>query len=393
MDKRKILYFMTDNPMRYKAGNTTRCKKMLDYFSSRSDVFDVDFLTLQPWTEEEIEKFKSIYPTINLDMFRPGSEFSKKDNYTKYFIHEKLPRLIGKKRNAKKLISLVTPFVEKQLLERYADRHYDVLIVSYAYWAELIKLIPATYKINDTHDFLSVQHAPQDSNDFAAVGKMFQEELSLLNPFDEVWSYSVEERFIFDQFLNTKVKLVPLSFEDRTAEGVIAKEYDILYVASDNHHNVTSMNWFMEHVLPSLKNRKVTVVGKICDAIPDHSQITKLGLVEDLDKEYSKARITICPMLSGTGVKIKVLESLSFGIPVVTTMRGVDGLLNKTNNGCLISDNPTEFVDNIELLLNDDKAYQMHRADAVRYFQQHHHPSKELDFLNSSLLQSDSSRR
>ena len=75
-------------------------------------------------------------------------------------------------------------------------------------------------------------------------------------------------------------------------------------------------------------------------------------------------------MLSGTGLKIKVVESLSYGIPVVCNERGVDGLLSKINNGCLVSNNPNEFASFIEKLLNDEKYYNKISGEGKNFFAQ-----------------------
>lgn len=104
----------------------------------------------------------------------------------------------------------------------------------------------------------------------------------------------------------------------------------------------------LDYVFPLLNDINIYVVGKICDFIDDMPNIIKLGMVDDLDSVYKSTKICICPMVTGTGVKIKVLESLSYGLPVVTTRRGVDGLVNKSQNGCIVSDEPLIFADNIK---------------------------------------------
>ena len=81
-------------------------------------------------------------------------------------------------------------------------------------------------------------------------------------------------------------------------------------------------------------------------------------MVQDLEEFYTNARVAICPMLSGTGIKIKVLEALSYGLPVVTNRRGIDGLINKKNNGCIVCQDPKDFADNINQLIKDDVFYQ-----------------------------------
>lgn len=100
--------------------------------------------------------------------------------------------------------------------------------------------------------------------------------------------------------------------------------------------------------------------------------MSKNSFVEDLNSVYQQSKIAICPMLSGTGVKIKVIEALSFGLPVVCNERGVDGLLNKTNNGCLVSNDPDEFANYIKKLLTDEDFYTKISTEATSFFNSYH---------------------
>ncbi len=156
----------------------------------------------------------------------------------------------------------------------------------------------------------------------------------------------------------------------------------MLYVASQNPHNVKGFHWFMKEVLPNLKEIKINVIGKICEVIEEHPQIVKHGIVDSLKEYYENSKISICPMLTGTGIKVKVLESLSYGIPVVTNRRGVDGILNKTENGCLVSENGMIFAENINMLLNNDSFYAEIQNNAKEYFLKNHTRQKEMKILN-----------
>ena len=73
-------------------------------------------------------------------------------------------------------------------------------------------------------------------------------------------------------------------------------------------------------------------------------------------------------MISGTGVKVKVVEALAHGLPVVCNLRGTDGLPNKRLNGCLVSDDPATFADNIITLLGDQDLYVTQSALAKQLF-------------------------
>ena len=122
-------------------------------------------------------------------------------------------------------------------------------------------------------------------------------------------------------------------------------------MGSNNPHNTNAAKWFFDKVYPLLPDTiKITVVGRVCSAVPEKENIEKIEYAENLSEYYKKSKITICPMLSGTGLKIKVVESLSYGIPIVCNTRGVDGLLNKLNNGCIVTNDPNEFSNAIQKL-------------------------------------------
>jgi glycosyltransferase involved in cell wall biosynthesis len=77
-----------------------------------------------------------------------------------------------------------------------------------------------------------------------------------------------------------------------------------------------------------------------------------------------------------------VVEALSYGMPVVCNTRGIDGLIDKTNNGCLVSDDPVEFANNIMKLLTDEPEYKKQAENALGAFSinyEREHCYKNLD--------------
>ena len=74
--------------------------------------------------------------------------------------------------------------------------------------------------------------------------------------------------------------------------------------------------------------------------------------VDDLSSMYKRAKIAIVPMFGGTGLKVKTVEAMSYGLPVVGTVSACDGFMDKSENGCLLSDNPLTFASNIKKLLD-----------------------------------------
>ncbi|MCY1457399.1 hypothetical protein D9M71_746990 [compost metagenome] len=84
-------------------------------------------------------------------------------------------------------------------------------------------------------------------------------------------------------------------------------------------------------------------------------------------------------MLEGTGIKIKVIEALSYGLPVVGTERAIDGFPSKISNGCLVTDNPEFFRDQIMSLLQNESSYQEMKIQAEVYFKNNFSEEKAIE--------------
>lgn len=381
--KQKILYFAPDCPVAGAAGNITRFKQMLNYLNN-TESYEVDFVSLSDWGDWDkntIEIFEQEYPHINLILLNRKVN----GNFLKKIFLYKIPNAIPKLLRGTS-VDITNPFLVRKFSKIINAKKYDKIIISYAVWGKLIKnLEHKTHLILDTHDFITAQHRHRKNK----IGKLFQSEMNTLNSFDEIWTYSVEEEYIFGQFTDKKIKLMPISFPYRPTEIKNQYLYDIIFVGSNNPHNILGIKWFINEVIPHLSDIKIHIIGKICNEIPDHPNIIKLGMVKDLDEIYNDTKIAICPMLSGTGIKIKVLEALSYALPVITNRRGVDGLVNKSLNGCIVCEKGEDFANEIIHLLKDNHFYLNKKQEAQQYFLQNHSVEQELETLDNSLLNNE----
>lgn len=114
----------------------------------------------------------------------------------------------------------------------------------------------------------------------------------------------------------------PIAMED-------SEPATILVVGSWSHRpNIDGLDWFLKNAWPIVKaarpDARLRVVGsRLSDA--DRRRwgvapgVEVVGFADRLEDEYRRARLTICTQFEGGGTKIKVLESLAFGRPVVVT--------------------------------------------------------------------------
>ncbi|WP_371346333.1 glycosyltransferase [Ancylobacter sp. IITR112] len=102
------------------------------------------------------------------------------------------------------------------------------------------------------------------------------------------------------------------------------------FVASSNSANVQALALFLERGLPEVIRRdpefRLLLAGAICAAVPDHPRVDKFGRFDRLGDVFARAPISLNPVLSGSGISVKALESLAAGAPVIATETGARGL-------------------------------------------------------------------
>ncbi len=118
--------------------------------------------------------------------------------------------------------------------------------------------------------------------------------------------------------------------------------------------NRDGLTWFLatfrEQVLTAIPDFRLLIVGRGSSRPPpeaaawgNHVQI--LGWVDDLDEVLRSCAALLSPLRVGSGTKIKVLEALSRGLPVVATRAGVLGLPVGRRDGCLVAQAPEQLVE------------------------------------------------
>ena len=136
------------------------------------------------------------------------------------------------------------------------------------------------------------------------------------------------------------------------------KSKNIALVASKHKWNIQGLQWFAKNVYPHMMDwlapENVLVAGNIADVFEGKLPFQFLGHIHDLTSFYQDARVVISPILGGTGLKIKNVEPMGHGKPVVTTRFAALGLEDGENLAYLPADDPAEFAQTITRLMQDD---------------------------------------
>lgn len=166
--------------------------------------------------------------------------------------------------------------------------------------------------------------------------------------------------------LALNVAMQPIDLSQRTGAVFIAG-----WLGGEASPNVSALRWYANEVLPRVRAVIPDFVTRVSGANPPLSVqcmacdgLQLLGFIESADALYRAARVAVSPVLAGAGVKIKTIEALQYGVPVVATSVGAEGL-GVTDGGVIdISDDPAEYASRVIALATDDALW-LRRREAL----------------------------
>jgi len=150
--------------------------------------------------------------------------------------------------------------------------------------------------------------------------------------------------------------------------------FTMLFLGSFRHPpNIVALDWFVREALPHILARRpearLVVVGS--DTPPrrpyaDRAPAIEIrGFVEDIREPLARYAVFVCPVRSGSGVRVKLLEAFASGIPVVSTRIGAEGLARQDGQFCLLADDPEAFAEKV-LQVFDDPPFAAEMAAGAR---------------------------
>jgi len=125
--------------------------------------------------------------------------------------------------------------------------------------------------------------------------------------------------------------------------------------------NLDAVRFFVNEVLPKVRDARpqttLYVTGSTtCAPIEELAAkpgVVFTGHVADVRTQVAKSEVCVVPLLSGGGTRLKVLEALALGVPVVATTKGAEGLTLEDGRELLIADTPSSLADATLRVLDD----------------------------------------
>ena len=220
--------------------------------------------------------------------------------------------------------------------EEASRRNYTCALANHIWTSLALTALPATTrKILFTHDNFAERAELFIRQGLPAQDAWFSvsenEHDRGLRRADVIWAVQAQETEYFQSRVPDKTVLtisIPLKLNFLPARNELR---DIGWLASDNPNNRDSLSQIISAWNAgglAAKGLNLNIAGRITKHLNSKlgKNIVNYGIVDDIQKFYEKIDLNINPDNGGTGIKIKSLESLSFGRPLVCTANAAKGL-------------------------------------------------------------------
>ena len=243
-----------------------------------------------------------------------------------------------------------TSWYSKKLISKIGDmvtqKHYNIIQIEFSQLLYLIKYLPKdTKKVFTAHDISSVSFYRRISEGNPSILKkiiryffflqIYLYEKKYLPQYDTIISVSQKDLQTLKQHLPNKNiiclenGITKINFLKKTPSKIIK----LGYIGSFEHTpNLNAVKYFYDQIAPLLDKEKINyefyLAGKNDSEFirKNFPKIINLGQVKETIDFYQKIDCLITPIFSGSGSRIKILESLSFGVPVISSPIGAEGI-------------------------------------------------------------------
>lgn len=178
---------------------------------------------------------------------------------------------------------------------------------------------------------------------------------------------------------SARIEVVPNIHAVEAARKPLAGRRDLLFLGGYAHRpNVDAVSWFVAEILPRILRSLPDVVLHVIGSQPPEevlglasANVLVLGYVPDPAPWFEGCRVFVAPLRYGAGMKGKIGQAMGFGLPVVTTTVGAEGLRLVEGEHALVADAPERFAAEVVRLYGDPVLWETLAEASWRHVARH----------------------
>lgn len=269
-----------------------------------------------------------------------------------------------------------SPEMARLVRDAAAGQRYDLIVASVAEAAPYALLVPDTPLLLEEHNFMTgwmeeqyraQRHPVRRSLRWVTWQKCRHYERGLYLQFGACTMVSEQDRRAVQASIpkySGRVEVIPNGVDlDKNRPGLAQPEPDTLVFngALTYHANADAMRFFAGEILPAIRIHYPKVTVKITGRtdgvdvswLPADGSVTLTGYLDDVRPVVAGSWACIVPLRIGGGTRLKILEAMALGTPVVATAKGAEGLDVTPEQDILIASDPSTFAAQAVRLLGD----------------------------------------
>lgn len=272
-------------------------------------------------------------------------------------------------------------------------RRFDLAVMSRpdvaaALLPSIKRTAPGTKTIFDTVDIgfvrLEREFRLTGNNRTARAARRYKKlETRLTRSCDQVWCVTEEDqKALAREAPGARFAIIPTIHRLQDRGRSFAERDGLVFIGNYLHPpNVDAVHYFVREIYPIVREAlpalRLFIVG---DHAPEEiaayasDSVTITGYLADVDPLFQACRIFIAPLRFGSGIKGKIGQALSYGLPVVTTSIGAEGMGLRDEREAIIADDAREFAEAVIRLYTNAALWQTLSDNGYRHIAQHFTP-------------------
>lgn len=360
----KILFLTQIFPYPPVCGGTIRSYNLLRHLGPRHDVTLVSFVRKEP-TAEQMQALDSLCSDVRVIPIRRSTVANLK--FAAKSLVSRIPFIVARDEVAA---------MQKTVDGLMKSGRFDLVYVDHLQMAQYVANWRGCPKVLDEHNVEWKIIERIGKNEPLSLKRIFAEiewrklrkwELKACEEFDIVFTVTENDRQTLASEHGDLDNLVclPIGVDFNRFPRVELRRdaRDIVSIGTMSWPpNIDATLYFAREIYPLVRARAQGVRFVITGSNPpesvrslpsDDESIAVTGFVEDIASVASHAAVFVVPLRSGSGLRVKILNALAMGLPVVSTSVGCEGIGAEHGRHLLIADGEEEFADAVVRLLSD----------------------------------------
>ena len=355
--KDKILFITAYVPHKAAAGE----KNTMIMLNDLSESFDVDLIYFKYDNEDSYEPERKNVKVLKV---------LKNSIWIKFWGIFNLPFLhpVYSIRFSWSKLWKIRKFIKKNQYKAIILNHSNVFYYGKFLGNEVPKILIA-------HDVI-IQRALRSSGKLMQLICRYSESYCFKLPNAHIFTVSQKDVDIIksEYNLNARVSLIYIDSNIINKNVEYIKDYYMFFGDWTRKENYEGALWFIEHVSPSItQETTIKIVGrkfpieKIKNSNPLVHYVI-MGFVDDPYQILSEAKALISPLFNGAGIKVKVIESLACGTPVIGTEIAFEGLPKGFESSMILANTPNDYIKAMDRVTLDVSMRKKLREDFIECY-------------------------